>query len=475
MKVQKRSIIILICAAVVLMGSLWAALTFTTPKPEDEGRKTYTLIGRTDTDLETAAVSNAYGGYTVYKSGGDYMWQVEGNELLPQQKSRYYSFAKYCTALSASYRLETNELDKYGLDRPAAVVDIAYSDGESLTVTVGDRLRDESYQYFMLSNEPGVVYAGNSVQFDFMTGDSIMLVDTLLAPHAPGKYTNDSGDKADGVIVEQGGQTFRYDTLPETARDGYGNSYINVQSEPAGSWSSYILPDTYSAYFGRVMELGAYDAVAVIDSESELKTYGLDKPDTVLTIIYGGEQTRISLVKDENDKDYYAFKAGTNVVWHVVERIVTWTEIERNTLITRYFASPLMSETTSVSLVVYDESAQFEIDENGTALWTGGTTTGRPDGALSKESWDGFYKLCASANSDTVSESSSASDETVVMLTFTGGYGEVELELKRAGSRQLAVWVNGEFTGYSVRETFAGRLEQSLQALAADENISWTW
>lgn len=466
MKSKKLTALLLAAALVVLGGALWAVLTFTAPPEEETGKTTYRLIGREEEELEGAVVTNSYGSYTVYRSGGDLTWQVEGNEWLPQQKSRYYEFARSCTSLTASYRLDTDEYEKYGLDDPAATVEITYTDGQSLVLTVGDRVRDESYRYYMLSGDEGV-YAGNTSQFSYFLGESIMLVDTLLAPHVEGKYTNDAEDKADAVAVEQDGVRYEFEVMAETVTDGFGNSYINRQISPDGVWSDLIPPNVYGEYFGRIMEFGAYKAVALADSDAVLEEYGFDEPDTTLTIVYEGNETVIDLVEDEASGDYLAHKRGTDVIWLAVSRLVTWRDIDGTTLVTRYFAAPPLAETERLTVEVYGKSLSVEIADDGSAAAEGA--------ALAQESWAGFYKLACSVNSDTPCADGSENGEEVARLAFEGGYGSRTVSLRRVSSRLLAVWVDGRFTGFSVRETFCERLNDAIPALLAGESVSASW
>ncbi len=465
MKGKKLTALLLAAALVLLGGALWAVLTLTAP-PEEEGKKTYRLIERDEEELERAVVTNGYGSYTVYRAGGDYTWQVEGNEWLPQQKSRYYDFARSCTSLTASYRLETDEYEKYGFDRPSATVEITFADGEGLTLTLGDRVRDESYRYYMLSGDDGV-YAGNTSQFSYFLGESIMLVDTLLAPHVEGKYTNDAGDRADAVSVERDGVVYRFEVSPETVTDGYGNSYIHRQTSPAGGWSDLVPPEVFGEYFGRIMEFGAYKAVALADSDAALAGYGFDDPDLTLTVEYGGESAVVDLVPDDVSGDYFAHKRGTDVVWLVVSRLVNWAEIDGTTLITRYFAAPALEETTRLSVEVYGKELVADIAPDGSS-----SAAGVP---LDGDVWDSFYRLACSAVSDTPCDAGAADGEEVAALIFEGSYGTRTLSLRRVSSRLLAVWVDGAFTGYSVRETFCERLDAGVDALLAGESVSTVW
>ena len=196
-------------------------------------------------------------------------------------------------------------LDAFGLDKPAAEVDLTLKDGKHLTMLLGGKSPTGVWVYAKERDKPNVFVVGESVLRDATRPASDFRDKTVLAFSRPDVTGIEIVTAADTIALEPEGQGWKM-TRPAP--------------RPADSASVNELLDKLGA--ARVKEF-------VAEAPPSLKGFGLDHP-LRLVLHVGKEKDRASRTLllgdvDENKKGVYAMRAGESSVLLVPEE--TWKAV----------------------------------------------------------------------------------------------------------------------------------------------------
>ncbi|MEG0832655.1 MAG: DUF4340 domain-containing protein [Oscillospiraceae bacterium] len=460
---SKRKALIAAAAVLAVLVCAIALLSLAPQKGDESERKIYELIKHDDDDVKSVVISNEKGEYTVTKTGGEMVYSTPGLAGLPQTKENYYDLIHKCAVLTASHKLKASAEDygKYGLDSPCATASIEYESGEKATIHIGDSLKSEGFTYFLLEGDEHV-YAGSENQFSYYFGDESMLLNTALAPGASLGATGQGNMSEPDYLrfPNKDGVEYIIETT-DSFTDGYGNTFRHLQQSPK---KSFVDAAKLKEVFPRIMEFSADSAYIMHPTKQQLDSFAFDKPYTYIDIGIDGKMAKISIVKYEGG--YLAYKEGVDVIWKLADYLITWLDVESDTLTSHYFAAPSMAQLFSLSVEVNGSSYLFE-RLDGDFACRGET--------INKSSWEQLYKLACSVNSYNSAEYDMGGN-VAAKLVFLLESGEKEtVELRQTEARTLGIFINGKNIGYTLREVFAERLAEGCENALAGKSVSASW
>jgi hypothetical protein len=199
-------------------------------------------------------------------------------------------------------------LADFGLDKPAAEVDLTLKDGKHLTLLLGGKSPTGVWVYAKERDKPNVFVLGESVLRDATRPVADFRDKAVLAFARPDVTGIEIVTAADAIALEPEGQTWKI-TRPV--------------ARPADSHSIADLLEKLGA--ARVKEF-------VAESPKSLAPYGLDRPVRVVVHV-GKEKDRAAKTLlfgnvDQEKKGVYAMRAGESSVLLVPEEI--WRAVPQN-------------------------------------------------------------------------------------------------------------------------------------------------
>lgn len=482
---KKKTVLI---ALLLLLAAVAAGVVLLLRRPVDEDEsnvalpgtgaaKAFKLIDRSEYDVGDVTIANELDTFTVKRVGGDVGWQAEDTQELPQQKGYYYELARNCSSLTATMRLDdvpSVKLAEHGLVNPASELVVSFTDGESYTLYIGNRIENEASRYFRFESE-STVYVGNEGQFSYALSDRYAFVARELSPLNP-----DGATEADYICVTaKNDATFEFVRDAASVSDGYGNAYRYRQLKP---FESLATSESVKKYFTYVLTFNAASVYLASPTEEQLSELGFDEPLTTLTVRLGDDESVIHLAADP-DGGYYAVKQGVACVWNVVDYMVTWLGLEDDGVCTHYFAAPRLEDVNGVQATVAGAGA-FAWSVTPDKRFGRWIASSANEDTLSTETSKALYKLLCSVNSDSkydgpvqhFTESPTDNPGLRARIIFEMKTGEMlTVHLLDASAGQLAVYVNGQYTGYVVRERFVEVLEKGLENAVSGGVPDFVW
>lgn len=180
--------------AAVLLGGLvlWLTLsppsttdgngdtTTTVPPMEDVG---ITLVDKTNKNavpISLVNVENSGGSHTLIFNTTEKKLQIKGYEDIMVDQELENTLIAYTTIITARNKIEKPAaLSAYGLDKPQAKATIAYTDGTSSTVTVGNNTPSNEGYYGQISGDNNV-YIFNSDNVRLFMMQPVAYANTIL-------------------------------------------------------------------------------------------------------------------------------------------------------------------------------------------------------------------------------------------------------------------------------------------------------
>ncbi len=138
--------------------------------------------------LTKVSLTNANGSFTLLKNDGN--WRLE-NEDRPLLDKAVRDFIDAARSISLLKYLGTEEKPEYGLDKPAATLTVATSDGNTITVVIGPKNEEENNHVVKADNSPFYVSVASYTVEDLLNRKST----DLLAPVEKAEQSTTASDQ----------------------------------------------------------------------------------------------------------------------------------------------------------------------------------------------------------------------------------------------------------------------------------------
>ena len=285
-------------------------------------------------DLARVIVTNSFGTFSVFNSGGDFFVAgAESNLYNSQQLSELVLQARYM--LSNGYVEDASDPAQFGLTEETCSAKISIFDvnGNNYTVYLGDAAVNDN-QFYMKRDDKDEVYVMDSSASVFFNDVRSYLNPVVVKPieEQQRNYIETF------ALVKNGQPFFACEIIPEEERKGV---YINQLHKMTYPEVEFVL-DTVNLYemFGLVGGLSGTQVVEYGVSKSEnkaelLSQYGLDNTTADIGFTYGGNSYVVSvgsLVADESSAYYYVYSEYQDTIVLVPYANLAFLELELSDL-----------------------------------------------------------------------------------------------------------------------------------------------
>ncbi|MEA5013348.1 MAG: DUF4340 domain-containing protein [Candidatus Limiplasma sp.] len=472
MKTLIRSLIIT-GAVVAALAAVFAALRLA-PAPRGESGAVFTAVE--PVEISSVRVENATGSYRYYYEGDGYVLDDIPGTLV--DLDAFIGFMTGCGRLSAVRRLQDASLEQYGLQTPAAKVEMEFFNGTPVHMTLGAQEKISGGYYAAVEGFPGVYLMERSMAEPFLRPKTQVISKQVTPPlkvSSPLSAIRDvtfSGGPLDGPVTIQAtsgaGEEVRLAAL------SFGTATHLVRGAGA-----YQLDQTYGVeILGSLFGIPARDVVGYNLTREEVAALGFDAPwmrveyDMVNGANAPLEHCVLSLVRLGEDA-FYATLEGSGVVYSIGRQ--PFMDIRYDKLLLRWFLTPMLMDISAVTVQGEGRSARFKVDNADPKAPVVTYGEDRVDITLFRS----FFRLLTSAAHDGTYLGSLEQPQGEALLTITYEYADPGKEpdvlaLYPGQVRRAGVWVNG-VAEFAMKDQFIQRVLEGCESLLAGKPIEENW
>lgn len=488
---MKKNAKILIASAVgiAVLGTATLALVLTNPvdnttsASSEESTKVSVFSYKKD-DILSLTIKNETDEFTIDRLGSE-KWGTKGIPEDYANNTAYGSTMEDAGVIEAKMMVEENaeDLSKYGFDKPTATISMTFKDDkhEPVECIVGMKNLGENAWYLKTGDSNAVYLVSNSnLSFAFTEELDYVQLSTLIPAY------DSQNDVVDRIRIERPDleKDLVLDKLPEETDKEFVSVYVGY----AMSSHNNILADDekdMDILYG-MFGISASDAVAVNPTEEDKKKYGFDSPTCTATMIKNGsELTKLyigaPLYHIEKDEEtgkesrtitgYYGMLSDKDVIYVFAPDSLPWLTIKPEDILYRLFLTPYIYYVDDVT-VKDAEGKEYEFKIIGDADKNSIEYEGK---VINGTRFRDFYQYLLAAYAEEIYNEPLTADNK-----FVGGFtydyreddeGEDVVELYSSEQdRTCIIVVNGDVR-YKVRQMYATRLIQNLEALLSGGEI----
>ena len=470
-----KKLTIWVCIALgiaMVLGLVWIVLLNTDVKTNTTVK---VFVEHEPTDVETITVLNTYGQYTIRSEDDGYVFDDIPVNIVDVEG--FYELMNHACAFG-SLRTVTdvpNTLEKYGLDKPKAILSVTFTDGSTFGMSIGNKEPVSGNYYGRVEGDKAVyLFAEEDMLYFLCRKETYIstLVTPELAVSSPLSAIKD---------ITFSGSAFEHPITVEAVSDTNPEAKLLAKSFGPATHivrlkGVYELDQTYGIeMLSSVLGIRAVDVIGYNLSDSDLTKLGFDNPAfRVAFALKNGTDYiadyELSLVPA---KEYYmASMKGSGVVY-IIEP-PAFVTLDYTKLCLRWFLSPLLSDLQNLSVefdgktytYVYtkDEDKNVSVTVNGEAM--------------DPELFYKFYRLVTSASSDGLYlENPTAEGDPLMTVTYVYNDGVKPpdvMKLYKGSARRTNVEVNGVIE-FDMAESYLDAMKTACAHTVSGEEIEENW
>ena len=299
MSKKQIRILTILAAVAVALALLLAVLTY-----EKAPEKLPLLADCDSSDIINLTYSNPSGTFSLQKSGDN--WHLSNNTAFPVNDETLGKMLDTLCAARPQSVVENPDLEELGFAVPQCTISYNHSRGSS-TVLIGsmNAVTDQLY---------------------VMVNDTVYLTDTALLQAFSGslldiaqQYSIPKPENHQRVTVENAFGTVELSCVGAETGGADGTWFVKT---PDG-WTECDQNAAYNFYF-LTYDMHWKSTAAVITKETNHADYGLDNPQAIYTLTYGGETFRLILGKNLPDNTTYAMCDGSTLIYTMDTLLASW-------------------------------------------------------------------------------------------------------------------------------------------------------
>ncbi len=492
MKKNVRNLLIMFLVLAVLGGAV-AVLLLSSPAGEDATESSdtedsasdtpqITLIDRELTDVTSVKVENKTGSYTLVPSEGA-AFTLEGYEEYDLSVTSMSSAVENLVALKAEKELgqQDSGLEDFGLAGEDAVsVEIAYSDGSTDKVAIGNMAAESTGRYvekdgevYISANAPGTL---KESKYSFFNTEVYTIADRIeTETDDEGNTTTTTGEDIMSWIKFSGAA---FPEPIEIERDLDMTSAYLITSPVMAESGTTAFTDIITA----LKTIAAEKVVAARPTEEELEEFGLAEPDVVVEFELNSEEHKLVVSALDADKGRYLMIDDLDVVYRVAEdTVATWAETQLSKLRMSYtwlvnimYVEKLTYTLEDGTQYCYDITRTVNEDKSTDEYTSYDLSVKNKDGEdIDYENYQDMYQksLAVAVLNQDKPEYGGTPALKIEYQRFESNGGETDtVEFFAVGEDRYAATVNGGFNG-QVRRSEVDKLISLLPVLDANQPI----
>ncbi len=462
---SKQAKTIFILGVVLFVAAVVTVIALTIPEVNEQTQdQPVLLVNKTINDVARVNVTNKLCTYSAWREGNGYTLE----DIPPESLNIEYLGMLLDESSKIEYVREVGRgnFADYGLNDPEATVDIQYTDGQEMTLLLGDREQLSDGRYFAVKGGEDVYLMDNSRSIRF-TMDIKKYIDYVIIP--PRVEPSVMGAILD---ISFEGKEFE---KPIRIRSIAGGDPEVVSRAASFGVTTHIMesPNLHGVdltqanqIFGSLTGMITDGVLAYNCSQEELAKYGLNDPRLTVRYTYKNG-------KDATPEEFLLKVAdyqGTEVMTKNDEGIVytiseaPFTSASYEKLVAKRFLMPIILDVSGVEIKTPNETYQFELlGEQSKDLSV--LLSGKPvDTALFRT----FYNLLVSIDHDgRLVQNTKTSGEPILTITYRyrdKTKGDDTMEFYPGSLRRTLVSVNG-VSEFETNEKFQTEILTELNKL----------
>ncbi len=428
---------------------------------ENESGK-YTLLSETP-KIETTA-SDGTASYmtdaTVYTLVG-----FEDMDLLTGSPD---TLANDCASITASKKVNDGSAKAdFGFDKPRATVKVEYTDGDKVTVYVGNDADDNKGAYLMLEGDENVYLVDSESVDGFLMGAMDML-STEIGFSA----NDDSGNVFSKMVF--GGSLFGEDVvLDYSDYEAFSATYMITSPD-----STIANEETVSYMVNNVRNLTAEKVIAVSPDDEKIKSYGLDDPYVTVEAEYPDLTVSYKATKPDDEGMFYLLSGG--IVYQMDKNAVPWINYSYDQLIPASVMSPKYVNVNKVTVeadgktyefdieretaVSYNADSDTDVENTVTTVTCGGKT-------VSEEIFNIYFQNLTSAKRSDMTADMPEGKKELLKITYEFSDGKTGTAVYFEGeNRKCAVVVNDTLASTAF-ESYVAKIIEDTKLVSENKSV----
>lgn len=419
--------------------------------------------------INTLSIENPSDSFTLVNEGDGFV--VEGLEVVSVSSLNVNNLVDLFAPLTAQRQLlsaeeltvgdSSEQLMQYGLNNPEYIIRIVTTDGEKLTLELGDSALDGSSVYALY--EGGVYLISNDI-LDSVSKTRYSFLDNEITEVEPSDY-----DKA---VIELSGTvrpqtiTLEIDTVESedeavvsSTEKQYTLTTPTVQTITEAS-ASQVTDGLYSLYANQI--------AAVNPTEEQLAEYGLDEPYSVVSVSIDGVEQFALRASERNSNNYvYMTKDGSPFVYLVSASRLSWLTVQVEQLTQSVYEPVELDELSSLTVESADQSYTFLVTQGEEQ-----TVTGNGE-EVDSELFAELYRTITAIPPDELSSGEPSLEKVLTMTVryLDEGRQEDIFELYPTGDGNVYISLNGEIR-YTVSQDVVYQILDNCQNVLDGKEVS---
>ena len=490
-----RILLVSALAGTILAGTA-LLLTLTAPKDGDsdgeaaEPETNLSLVTDELANFKTADITNGFGTYIIssYFDIETVAAASENAESLTQPVQRFSiadmsgpldqekltKYLSYLTPLSARDLAEENvspdDLDKYGLLKPAASVTLNFTEGVQNRLDIGDTAPGTNVTY-VYSADTNSVYTVTTTYVTALKERPTFFTKLLILPGydtaadgAPtvSRVTIKAADSDEPVVIDAIPGRMNGDLTTGINSYRFTQPYVIEIADEKGSGLIYGM-------YG----MNALSAEKAGLTPEDLTAYGIDNPDYIITTTVGGQTYTLTLGKGHVSNEdgvrklvgfYGTFSAVPDVIYEFGLESLPWVTFRYEDVMSKLFVTPYIYTLKALTIDAADNDP-LKFTFSGTADDADNFKCFSEGEPVEADSVKTLYQFIIGARAETLYVEPITTEELVARYTFSynDDREDTVVEFYESGDRKLIAVVDGNPT-CKLRHLYIERLRQNIRA-----------
>ncbi len=465
--------LLMMTAAVLVLAAVFLTLLFTPTVQVSQG---VVLTAVEPVEISSVQVQNATGKYRYYYENDGYVLDDIPGTLV--DLDAFIAFMTDCGQLSAAEKVGEGDLARYGLDTPAATVDLQFFEGNPLHITFGTQEKISGDYYVAAEGFPGVYLMRGAMAEPFFRPKTQVirkLVTPALGVSSPLSairditFTGGPLEKPVSIQATSGG-----DADVRKAALSFGTATHLVRGV-----GCFQLDQTYGVeMLGSLFAIPGKDLVGYQLTQAQTDALGFRTP--WMTVEYdmvngpsASQEHCVLEIARQEDGSFYAMQKGSGLVYQIDPQ--PFMGIQYDKLLLRWFCSPMLMDVAAITVEGGGAAYRFAVD-NTDGKNPVVTSDGNP---VDTQLFRSFFRLVTSAAHDGnyLGQLPSPQGEAVLTLTYeynSPGKAPDVLAFYPGQVRRAQVFVNGAGE-FAIKDQFITRVLEACPRLLAGEPIEEKW
>ena len=504
MKKQAKGIIALSALLAAMLGGGYAFMKLS---PDEEGKNDPTqpsLIatqaegqgtvlvsdGSENAIVKSVLVKNSEGEIKAImkdaptEEGANATYTLEGYENINVDASMVSTLANNANGMQAESLIAsgTDELGKYGLEKPSAEVEIVFESGKTVKFYIGDQAPSGSSKYVRVDGNNDIYTVAASTLANYSKSVNEFIDKTILK-----KPDDDNYPIVNSLRIERG--DIDYDILLEYDKDSEkphsgGTSASHKMIEPT---ESYLAIENSTDITNGMFGLTASDIYVLNCKEADIAGAGLNEPFCKVTMECDDGNKYVLLLSeiftdDSGNKCSYGMLEGGNVIYVLSVDTAKWLTVQPVDIASRLMITSYVWNITKLSVKGGGESVEFAIEpkdkdnipENPQSDDNIVHMNGKE---FDSERYRLFYSFLTGTNAEEFAIGVPVPDgEPLAVIEYTDSFSgkDMKYEFYDDSVMRALIVVNGE-SKYYCTKSYVNTLIENIKRIGTGEDYIKNW